>query len=101
MNRFFITGLIKGFLVATPFLSMLVMMLALWGVVGKATYVEPGSIQTQTGFSLGAAKNMMVNDTKSQKISSTELDNPKVDADEQAPPEKVPSYEKIDWSKVI
>jgi hypothetical protein len=71
----FFIRFIKSFMVATPFLIMLLMVFALWGIGGKATYTDLNSTVKQIDPSFGEAKNYLVNETQHRGQSSNELDN--------------------------
>jgi hypothetical protein len=102
MTRLLIARLFKTLMVTTPFFTMIAMVLALWGVGGKTTYVELGGIKQPIALHAGEAKNILVNETKKPEISSTEITEPKITPEVENAPTKVESYpEKIDWEKVI
>ena len=101
IKRFFIR-LIKIIMMATPFLSMCIMLLALWGVVGKATYTDVKSPHQPMEFSMGEAKNMLVNEVKKDELCATKIEPPTVAKEEEgAVADKDQLPEKIDWEHVI
>jgi hypothetical protein len=90
-------GLIKFSMISAPFLSMVMMILALWGVVGKTTYTDLDAIQKKD-IAIGSkeAKNYLVNDTKNIKQCSEELKYPDI-----RPEREKPKPSKIDWEHVV
>lgn len=96
MIKMIMLGLVKFLLMTTPFFSMLLMLLALWGVVGKATYTDLETARQSAGLVGGEAKNYLVNDTKGIEQCPTR-ENAASDADE----EDNPMPKKIDWEHVI
>lgn len=97
MTRFLFFGLIKFLMVSAPFLSMMIMILALWGVVGKTTYTDIEAT-TRQDMMVGAkeAKNYLVNETKIIKqcpeaIKSTDIG---LEAENPRP-------QKIDWEHIV
>lgn len=102
MTNHFFKSFIKTLMVATPFLAMIVMVLALWGVGGKTTYTDSNPTKPQMEFSAGEAKNYLVKGTKGDGLSSTELENPRINIEEKcAMPKEIPLPEKIDWGLVV
>lgn len=102
MTSLFFIRFIKTLMVTTPFLAMTMMVLALWGVGGKATYTDLNSTKQQMEFASGEAKNYLVKEVKSPDISSTELENPKISVEEESSPtKKEPLPEKINWGLVV
>jgi hypothetical protein len=103
MASLFFVRFIKIIMVATPFLTMISMVLALWGVGGKATYTDLNATKQQMEFVSGEAKNYLVKGAKSPELSSTEIDNPEisVEVEERPPPKKEPLPEKINWGLVV
>lgn len=73
MSKQILFGLIKFLMISTPFLSLTIMILALWGVIGKTTYTDLDA--TQQGIALGTseAKNYLVNETKKIEQCPPEL----------------------------
>jgi hypothetical protein len=103
MTSLFFIRFIKTLMVTTPFLTMILMVLALWGVGGKATYTDLNSTKQQMEFGAGEAKNYLVKGTKSHELSSTELGNPEISVEEEksATTKKDPLPEKIEWGLVV
>jgi hypothetical protein len=102
MTSLFFIRFIKTLMVTAPFLTMILMVLALWGVGGKATYTDLNSTKQQMEFAAGKAKNYLVKGSKSHELSSTELENPEISVEEEnATTKKDPMPEKIDWSLVV
>jgi hypothetical protein len=88
-------------MVTMPFLSMILMVLALWGIGGKTTYTDLNSSKQQMEFATGEAKNYLVKGSQTPELSSTELENPEINVEKSVPTEKEPLPEKIDWGLVI
>ena len=103
MTRLFLIRSIKTLMVTTPFLIMILMVLTLWGVVGKTTYTDSNAVKQQMEFASREAKNYLVKGIKSPKLSSSELENPEicVEVEKSAPTIKEPLSEKIDWGLVV
>jgi hypothetical protein len=103
MASLFFTRFIKTLLVATPFLSMILMVLALWGVGGKTTYTDLNITKQQIQYSVGEAKNIMVNETKNNELPQAQLKQPEVcvGAEKSEPPKQEPLPEKIEWGHVV
>jgi hypothetical protein len=102
MTSLFFIRFIKTLMVTTPFLTMILMVLALWGVGGKTTYTDLNSTKQQMEFAAGKAKNYLVKGTKSHEPSSTELENLEMNIDEEsAKTKKEMLPEKIDWELVV
>jgi hypothetical protein len=103
MTSLFFIRFIKILMVTMPFLSMILMVLALWGIGGKTTYTDLKSTKQQMEFASGEAKNYLVKGSQSPVVSSTELENPEisVDVEKSDPTEKEALPEKIDWGLVI
>jgi hypothetical protein len=99
MTSLFFIRAIKTLMVTMPFLIMILMVLTLWGVVGKTTYTDPNATKQQMEFASREAKNYLVKGIKSSELSSTELQNPEisVDVEKSAPTNKEPLPDKIDW----
>jgi hypothetical protein len=70
INLFFLRP-IKILMMATPFLSMILMLCALWGVIGKTTYTDINGLAAQNLFEQPKAKNFLVNETKSAEACVT------------------------------
>jgi hypothetical protein len=95
---------IRILITTTPFITMIVMVLALWGVGGKTTYIglETPKKPADTGL---MAENYLVSGTKakSKEICSTDLKN----KENTLEPEKSDSTkneklnEKIDWEHTV
>lgn len=88
-------GLIKFLMMSVPFLSMVMMMLALWGVVGKTTYADLDVAQPDIAFGAKKAKNYLVNETKNIEQCPEELKSPDI-----GPQGENPMPQKIDWAHV-
>jgi hypothetical protein len=90
-------------MVTTPFLTMVLMVLALWGVGGKTTYTDLSAAKQQMEFASKEAKNYLVKGSKSPALSSTESENPEISVEvEISPPtKKEPLPEKINWGLVV
>ncbi|MEQ1545251.1 hypothetical protein [Methyloglobulus sp.] len=103
MTSLFFIRFIKILMVTTPFLTMILMVLALWGVGGKATYTDLKATKQQMEFAAGEGKNYLVKETKSHELSSTELENPEinVEVEKSATTKKDSLPEKIDWGLVV
>lgn len=104
MARFIFTRFIKTLMMTTPFITMIVMVLALWGVGGKTTYISFDSHQKKQDGAL-IAENYLVSGTKadSKELCSTEL-KPKDEVIETEKPDTVNkemSPVKIDWEHVV
>lgn len=95
-------GLVKFLMVTAPFLSMAVMILALWGVVGKATYPDLDKAATQAAAPASdagkapEAKNYLVNETKPIEQCPEAVQTLDTGSDEEAP-----TSGKIDWEHVV
>jgi hypothetical protein len=83
MNSFYLIGLIKTLLLTMPFFTMILMVFALWGVGGKTIYPDLNPTNQQIGFNNAEAKNILVNETKIDVLTSTELANPKICVEEE------------------
>lgn len=94
--------IIKTLMVTTPFLTLILMVLALWGVGGKTTYTDLNSMKQQMKVGAGEAKNYFVKETKSNELTSSELENPKISVEEEksATTKKDPLPQKISWGLV-
>jgi hypothetical protein len=79
---------------------MILMVLALWGVGGKAIYTDLNTTKPQIALSAGEAKNILVKEAKSQELPS-ELENPKINIEESPPRKDKPLPEKIVWGLVV
>jgi hypothetical protein len=103
MTNLFFIRFIKTLLVTMPFLTMILMVLALWGVGGKTIYIDLNATKQQMEFVAGEAKNYLVKGSKSHELSSTELENPEISIKEEknAPIKKEPLPEKINWGLVV
>lgn len=102
MARILFVRLIKTLMMTAPFLSLIMMLLALWGVGGKTIYTDLNFPKKQIEFSDGDAKNYLVNETKGNELCSKELKNPEVNGEEKNDTPKTESLpEKIDWDQVV
>jgi hypothetical protein len=98
MTRHLLFGLIKFLMMSAPFFSMVMMILALWGVVGKTTYTDIEAAKQPIVFgSKEEAKNYLVNETKKIEQCPEELKNPDTEPERENP---VPMPGKIDWEHV-
>ncbi len=97
MTRRLVFGFIKFLTMSAPFLSMMIMILALWGVVGKASYPDLVAATGQ-GQALGAreAKNYLVNETKTIDQCGQELKSAEIVSNGETP-----VHVKIDWEHVV
>jgi hypothetical protein len=92
-------GLVKFLMVSAPFLSMVVMILALWGVVGKASYPDLDAARQAAASDAGKAKeakNYLVNETKIIEQCPEAVQSP-----DNGPDEEAPKPGKIDWEHVV
>jgi len=96
MTRHLLFGLIKFLMVSAPFLSMVMMILALWGVVGKASYPDLDAAKQGIAFGAQEAKNYLVNETKTSEQCPEELKNPDIE-----PEKENPMPNKIDWEHIV
>ncbi|MGJ0515103.1 MAG: hypothetical protein ACR65O_05040 [Methylomicrobium sp.] len=96
MTRHLLFGLIKFLMMSAPFLSMVTMILALWGVVGKTTYTDLDAAKKGVAFSDKEAKNYPVNETKNTVQCPEELKSPYIE-----PGEENPRPGKIDWEHIV
>jgi hypothetical protein len=103
MTNLFFIRFIKTLLVTTPFLTMLLMVLALWGVGGKATYTDLNSTKQQMELAAKEAKNYLVKDTKSHVQSAIESENPEISVEVEKNPDAKKQLlpEKVDWGLVV
>jgi hypothetical protein len=105
MARLFFTSFIKTLMMTTPFITMVVMVLALWGVGGKTTYIGLDSSKKIENDAL-MAKNYLVSGTtaNNQEICPTELKSPKKDTEKEKSAdinEIELSPVKIDWEHTV
>ena len=96
MTKHLLFGLIKFLMVFAPFLSMAMMILALWGVVGTATYTDLDATRKDIALDAKEAKNYLVNETKTIEKCPEESNSPDVVPEEAEKP--IPG--KIDWGRV-
>ncbi len=89
-------GLIKFLMISAPFLSMVMMILALWGVVGKTTYTDFDASKKVIAFDGKEAKNYLVNETKKIEQCPEALKSPDI-----APEIENPIPHKIDWGQAV
>ncbi len=101
MTSLFFIRFIKTFLVATPFLTMTLMVLALWGVGGKTTYTDLNPIKQQIEISEGEAKNYLVKGVKSNEQPSAELEKQEIVIEENTTTKKNPIPKKIVWGLIV
>jgi len=92
----FLSGLIKCLIVSTPLLSMMLMILALWGVVGKARYPDLEAARQAQARDVGDAKNYLVNETKPVEQCPEAVAPPDTGAETERP---MPG--KIDWAHAV
>lgn len=94
---------IKIVMMATPFLSMILMLCALWGVVGKTTYTDVNGMAAQNMSNQLKAKNYLVNETKSSEACVTVPQLPEAtenNYDGELKRNRA-SDEKIDWEHTV
>lgn len=104
MTSLFFIRFIKVLMMTTPFLSMTMMVLALWGIGGKATYSDLKTWKQQTEVAPVEAKNYLVKETtQSHELSATGLKCPEISVEDEKTnaTKKEPLPEKIDWGLVI
>lgn len=103
MARLFFVGFIKVSMMTTPFLTLILMLLALWGVGGKATYTDLNYTKQEMEAVVGKAKNYLVNGKKSNELCTTDLEIPKtgVEKEKNLATEKESMPIKIDWDHVV
>ncbi|NOT12258.1 MAG: hypothetical protein HOP23_10585 [Methylococcaceae bacterium] len=103
MTSFYFIRVIKTLMVTTPFLTMILMVLALWGIGGKATYNELNATKQQMKLGAGEAKNYLVNGTKIDEPPATELGNPEiiVEQEKSVPKKRDPVPKKIQWGIAV
>ena len=89
-------GIIKFLMISAPFLSMVIMILALWGVVGKTTYTDLDATKKVIAFDAKEAKNYLVNETKNIKQCPEELKSTDIE-----PKGENPRPQKIDWEHIV
>lgn len=96
MIRHLSFGLIKFLMMSVPFFSMVMMILALWGVVGKTTYTD-GLDTTKKGIAFGTqdAKNYLVNERKIIEQCPEKSKSPDIE-----PERKNLKPGKIDWEHI-
>lgn len=103
MIKLIFVTLIKLSMMTAPFLSMILMLCALWGVFGKTTYTDLNGMSEQKYFDMPKAKNYLVNDTKNSGLCATVPEVPDANADK-ADNElngKKTVNEKIDWEHTV
>ncbi|MGR9086770.1 MAG: hypothetical protein ACU841_06820 [Gammaproteobacteria bacterium] len=96
MTRQFVLGLIKFLLMSAPLLSMVMMVLALWGVVGKASYSDLDARQPDIAMSRKEGKNYLASETKPIARYPEALES-----SETEPARENPRPTRIDWERVI
>ena len=96
MTRRLMFGLIKFVMVSAPLLSMMLMILALWGVVGKASYPDLEAARQAQARDVGDAKNYLVNETKPVEQCPEAVAPPDTGAETERP---MPG--KIDWEHIV
>lgn len=103
MTALIVKRLIKTVMVATPFFAMTLMVLALWGIGGKATYTDIDPALQQVKFTPGEAKNYLVKGDQTDKAPADELETQKIVVEPVKPPtpKKAPIPEKIKWELVV
>lgn len=88
-------GFVKFSTASAPLLCLALMLLALWGVIGKATYVDLDVVSKDSGSEVGEASNYPVNDTKALAPCGRDENN-------SIETEKVIAMPaKIDWEHVV
>lgn len=105
MIRLFFVRSVKVLMITAPFITLMTMLLALWGVTGKVTYAEFNSTQSKNDLSTVTAKNYLVSDD-AKKPGACNSEN--ITQDLNTDPErndpqtqKKVLREKIDWSRVV
>ena len=96
MTRHLLFEFIKFIMISAPFLSMVMMILALWGVVGKTTYTDLDATKKGIAFGDKEAKNYLVNETKNIEQCPEELKSTDI-----GPKGESPIPDKIDWEHVV
>ena len=96
MTRHLLFGLIKFLMMSAPFLSMVMMILALWGVVGKTTYTDLAAEKNGAAFAPNEAKNFLVNETKNIEQCPEILKSPDIESEKDNS-----MHGKIDWEHVV
>lgn len=95
MIRHLSFGLIKFLMMSVPFFSMVMMILALWGVVGKTTYTDIDTPKKGIAFDAKEAKNYLVNETKIIEQCPEKLKSPDIE-----PERENLKPGKIDWEHI-
>lgn len=96
MSKQLLFGLIKFLMLSMPFLSLMIMILALWGVVGKTTYTDLDAVQQGIAFSGNEAKNYLVNETKKIEQCAPELKSTDVVPEGEEPTPKRTGLEHVE-----
>ena len=96
MTTHLLFRLIKFLMMSAPLLSMVIMILALWGVVGKTTYPDLDAAKKGIAFGTQEAKNYLVNETKNSEQCPEELKSQDI-----GPEGGKPMPGKIDWEHVV
>lgn len=94
---------LKSILLMTPFLVMLVMVSALWGIGGKAIYTNDKMVMQAVNFNPNEAKNFLIKGTQNINPSAKPMENEAEVAEEIKVPATVddPQPEKIKWELVV
>jgi hypothetical protein len=103
MITLYFSRFIKTIMMTTPFLTLIIMLLALWGVVGKATYADLEIAKSESAVSGVKAKNFLVSETTNKNECNAESTNADLQGagnkKGEALSKKLP--QRIDWSRVI
>ncbi len=93
-----ITYPIKLMMVAAPFLSLILMLGALWGVTGKTTYKDIGGLAAQTA----SAGNVLVKETQNAAACAKPI-VPEANFNENGDTvtEDKPYHGNIDWERIV
>jgi hypothetical protein len=103
MFRSVVLKLVKILAMSTPFVSLILMLSALWGVVGKTTYADITPIHHTKNEKTSEAKNYLVNETINQELCSGSVkkaeDN--IIENDTETDAKQPSHDKLDWEHIV
>lgn len=88
-------------MIATPFVSMIVILSALWGVIGKTTYIDINNASVKVENN-SKASNVLVKQTQNGEACSTSVaPDPAFDGKADSTVEDKPYQGKIDWDRVV
>lgn len=99
MSKQLLFGPIKFLMLSTPFLSLTIMILALWGVVGKTTYSDLNPAQQDMALGADGAKNYLVNETKKIEQCAPELNSTDVVPEGEEPIPKKTDLEHVEGER--